>query len=138
MSFKLTNSKATAIRAFIVEWAKDKKLYCNYCGMDYMEPPIGCEYVKCCDKPQIGTNAQFLELMILENKKLRESRLNDFGSNSDKTMRWGVSMTQKLMHSIEDYCLHTLKDPFWSTSQDVKEMNDFMVKFPEFSICKKV
>jgi hypothetical protein len=134
MAFKLTTSKETAIKAFISEWAKDETQYCNYCGTIYQENPDG-GWDKCCDKPHIGTNIIFLYMLIQENKDLRESRHNDFASNLDKTMRWGIAITPRLLHDLEEYSINTLKEPLW---KDKDEMDEFMRSFPEFRICEKV
>jgi hypothetical protein len=135
MGFKITNIKETAIRAFLNEWIKDEQIYCNYCGMIYTPPPEGCEPIICCDKPQLGTNKSLLTALIHENKRIRENRLNDFGSNEDKTMRIAISITPRLLHDLEEYCIHTLKEPLW---KDRAEMDDFMRSFPQLCVCRKV
>ena len=132
---KLTNCKETAIRAFIAEWVRDSTEYCNYCGNVYTKAPEGCVQDICCPTPHIGTNLTFLWLLIQENKLLRESRANQFASNKDKSMRWGLSITPRLMHDLEEYSINTLKEPLW---KDTAEMNDFMRSFPEFAVCDKV
>ncbi len=135
MGFKLTNSKETALRAFIVEWVKSNEVYCNYCGWKHQEVPEGCEPIICCDKPQYGTNAQFLRAIIEQNKDVRETRANDFASNKDKTFRLGISMTPRLLHDLEEYSINTLKEPLL---KDAREMNDFMRSFPELCIPERV
>jgi hypothetical protein len=135
MSFKLTNSKETAIRAFIYEWLRDDTQYCNYCGSVFVKAPEGCVQDLCCDKPHIGTNVTFIYMLIQENKTIRESRANKFASNEDKTMRWGISITPRLLHDLEDYSINTLKEPLL---KDKKEMDEFMRSFPEFCICEVV
>ena len=135
MSFKLTNCKETALRAFINEWLKDSTQYCNYCGMVYVPCPEGCIEERCCEKPHIGTNIIFLYMLIQENQILREQRANKFASNDDKSMRWGISITPRLLNDLEEYCINTLKEPLW---KDKNEMDDFMRSFPEFRVCEKV
>lgn len=135
MAFKLTNSKEVALKAFMSEWLKDETQYCNYCGSIYAEPPEGIVWDKCCDKPHIGTNLIFLYMLIQENKELRESRNNKFASNLDKSMRWGISITPRLLHDLEEYSINTLKEPLW---KDKVEMDEFMRTFPEFRICEEV
>jgi hypothetical protein len=132
MGFKLTTCKETALRAFIYEWMKDETQYCNYCGMIY-DKRFATE--QCCDKPHIGTNLTFLYLLIQENKLIRESRRNRFASNKDKTMRWGIAITPRLLHDLEEYSISTLKEPLW---KDKAEMDDFMRSFPEFRTCQEV
>ena len=132
---KLTNCKETAIKAFIAEWVKDTTEYCNSCGNIYMKAPEGVVPEACCPTPHIGTNLIFLWMLIQENKALRESRRNVFASNKDKSMRWGLSITPRLMHDLEEYSINTLKEPLL---KDTDEMNDFMRSFPEFAVCEKV
>lgn len=135
MAFKLTNCKETAIRAFIHEWIKDQTLYCNHCGHTYMKAPEGCVEEPCCERMQIGKNSDFLYGLIMENKRIRETRANKFASNKDKTMRLGISLTPRLLHDLEQYSMNTLKEPFL---KDKNEMDDFMRSFPEFRTCEVV
>ena len=135
MAFKLTNSKEVAIRAFIHEWLKDDTRYCNGCGTVFVEPPEGCAYDPCCDKVHIGANLTFLWMLIQENKQLKESRANAYASNQKMTMRWGLSMTPRLLHDLEQYSMNTLKEPLF---KDSNEMSDFMKAFPQFRVCEKV
>lgn len=135
MAFKLTTSKETALKAFLNEWAKDPEQYCNYCGWIYVKPPEGYPDEPCCEKPHIGTNLTFLWLLIHENKTLRETRNNKFASNEEKNLRWGLSITPRLLHDMEDYCIHTLKEPFL---RDKDEMDAFMRSFPQFRTCEVI
>lgn len=135
MAFKLTNSKELAIRAFINEWAKDQTLYCNTCGNIYTPPPEGVPEEPCCENTQIGTNMQVLYWLIQENKMIRETRANQYASNKDKTMRWGLSMPPRLMHDLEEYCINSLKEPFLDTPE---EMLSFAKQFPQFRTCEVI
>lgn len=132
---KLTNCKETALRDFINVWVKDPEQYCNYCGTIYAKPPEGIIWEQCCERVHIGTNLLFLYMLIQENKVLRESRANKFASNEDKTMRWGLSITPRLLHDLEEYSINTLKEPLW---KDQNEMNDFMRSFREFTVCQEI
>lgn len=132
---KLTHCKEVALRDFINVWVKDPEQYCNYCGTVYAPPPEGIVWDKCCDNPHIGTNLVFLYMLIQENKNIRESRARVTASNGDLTMRWGLSITPRLMHDLEEYSINTLKEPLW---KDSSEMEDFMRSFPEFRVCEKV
>lgn len=135
MAFKLTNIKETAIRAFITEWVKDSTPYCNNCGNIYVKAPEGCVEEPCCEKMQIGTNLIFLHGLIKENKLIRESRRNQFASNKDKTMRWGISITPRLLHDLEEYSIRHLKEPLL---KDKNEMDGFMRSFPQFRTCEVI
>ena len=132
---KLTFCKEIALRDFITLWAKDPTFYCNHCGQIYTKPPEGCEEIICCEKPQYGTNLQFLHALIHENKRIRETRMNQFASNKDKSLRMAISITPRLLHDMEEYCINTLKEPLW---KDTKEMNDFARSFPQFRTCDSI
>lgn len=135
MSFKLTTSKETALRAFLAEWIKSDERYCNYCGNIYADPPDGIAWESCCETPHIGTNLVFLYMLIQENKAIRETRANKFASNKDMSMRMGISITPRLLHDLEEFSINTLKEPLF---KDRAEMDDFMRSFPEFRTCEVV
>lgn len=126
---KLTNSKETAIRAFLNEWLKDPQHYCNNCHSAFVEGE------NCCDNPHIVTNLVAMHLLVQQNKIIRESRLNKYGSNKSKNIRMLVGMTQKMWDDISDYCIMTLKEPFL---KDDKETQDFVRSFPQFRLCEVV
>lgn len=127
---KLTNCKEVALRDFMNKWLEEPTQYCNYCGCIFSD-----DGVQCCDTPQIGTNLTLITALIQENVRIRNTRLNDFASNADKTFRIGISMTPRLMHDLEEYSINSLKEPLW---KDQAEMNDFMRSFPQFTIPRKV
>ena len=135
MGMKLTNCKETAIRSFINLWAKDTTLYCSTCGSIYTKPPEGIPDEPCCEKPQLGTNLQHLYWVIKENQMIRKTRLNQYASNKDKTIRWALAMPPRLLHDLEQYSLNTLKEPFL---RDNGEMNDFARSFPQFRTCEVI
>jgi len=135
MAFKLTNSKETALRAFIEEWIKDPTLYCSSCGDKYIPCPEGCEPFVCCNRMQICTNLVALWGVIQENKILRETRNNSFASNDKKDFRFAMSLPPKLLFDLEEYSINQLKEPLW---QDYSEQNDFMKAFPQLCIPERV
>jgi hypothetical protein len=136
MAFQLTNCKEVALRAFIVEWAKEKNVYCNRCGDVPLLNPYTNKYEQCCEKPQLGTNAELLRGLIAQNELIKNEIMGkETGANKDNTFRWGISITPRLLHDLEQYSLTTLGEPLF---KDPKEMNDFMGSFPEFRVCKKI
>jgi hypothetical protein len=135
MAFKLTNCKEVALKAFIHEWMKEPTLYCNHCGNIYVKSPEGCIEEPCCERMQIGTNLTLLHALIHENKRIRETRANQFASNKDKTFRMAVSITPRLLHDLEEYSINTLKEPLW---KDDAELNSFMRSFPMFNTCEVI
>ena len=132
---KLTHCKETAIRDFIDKWVKEPTVYCNGCGTIYEEPPEGQKWTPCCENVLLGTNLMFLYWLIQENKMIRETRFNKYASNKDKTFRMKLSMTPRLMHDIEAYCVNTLHEPFL---KDDQELNDFCRAFPQFKTCEVI
>lgn len=125
-----TNDKWEALKAFINTWLKDKTLYCNYCNQDY-KPELG----PCCDSPQIGTNISVTSALIKQNREHTKSRMNEFASSKDKTMRWGVSIPVRLYHDANNYFkMHGEKGLF----NDNNDLRKFMKKFRAFRIAEKV
>lgn len=95
-----TNKKEPAFQAIINTWLKDKQLYCNECGKDFnplKDSPL------CCDTPTIGRNIDHCMQIVKQNKEVAKSRLNDFGSNKDKTMRFSLSMPIGLFYMLDNY-----------------------------------
>ena len=136
MAFKLTTCKETALKAFLIEWLKDDQMYCNYCGSIYYPAPIGCVEEPCCDKPQIGTNKQILEAFIVDNLRIRKSRLNEWASNKEKTLRLALAMPPRLLHDWEQYSASTLKEPLFR--DDGSDLNAFLRTFPEFMVPEQI
>lgn len=135
MSFKLTNSKEVALKAFIHEWLKDPQIYCNYCGTMFTPAPDGCDPEPCCERVQLGTNLTLMHELIQENKRIRETRLNQFGSNKSKDFRMKISITPRLLHDLEEYSINTLKEPLW---KDEKELDSFCRSFPMLQTCEVI
>lgn len=127
--FKLTNCKEVALKGFIVEWLKDKQVYCNMCGEIYLEGE------SCCNKPQIGTNSEFIAALVRQNAEIKQNMAKETAASADNTFRWGISITPRLLHDMEQYSMNTLKEPLW---KDPREMQDFMGSFPEFRVCKTI
>jgi hypothetical protein len=126
----LTQNKELALRSYVNVWLREPTTYCNMCGNVYHPnwPP-------CCENPQIGNNFSLTQALIKENKKIRDSRDNDFASNKTKDIRWGISILPRLLHDLEEYSEKTLKEKLW---KDDKELMDFMRAFPEFTIAKSI
>lgn len=133
---RLTLSKEEAIKSFLNQFLQDETLYCNHCGMIYTPCPVGCVETPCCDKPQIGNNKQILEAFALEQKRIRQTRLNEYASNKQKNFRLSLSFPPRLMHDLEQYCMNELKEPLFR--EDGSDLNDFMRAFPIFCVPEKV
>lgn len=128
-----TPDKAKAFTAVINIWLKDKTIYCNECGKTYTS------YVNECVDPmcggfQIGTNFDHCRGVIKQNKELAKTRLNDFGSNHDKNIRWGLSLPPSLFNVLDNFKkVHNQPGLF----KEDGEIVWFMKKFPQFRVCTR-
>lgn len=128
-----TPNKQLAFQAVINTWLKDKTIYCNECGATY------AEYVNRCADPacgsiQIGTNMDHCKGVINQNKELAKTRLNDFGSNADKNIRWGLSLPPSLFNVLDQFKkMHNQPGLF----KEDGEIVWFMKKFPMFKVCSR-
>lgn len=127
---KLTN-KWDAARAIINTWLKDQTLYCNNCQTD-AKYFLASE--SCCENPQIGRNVDHMMGGIKQNKMIRETALNEYGSTEDKTIRFSVSMPPRLLVALEDYFGKHNEKVF----NDQKELHAFMKQFPALCSCKVI
>lgn len=125
-----TPDKEAAFRAVINTWLKDPRVYCNACGMTFMEgmPP-------CCDAPQLGNNWDICAALIEQNKGIRESRMNKFASTEDKSMRWGVSMPVDLYRTLNKFCKENGDAGLFEEKSD---LHWFAKKFKVFAIPQEV
>lgn len=128
----VTADKELAFRAIINTWLKDKTRYCCQCGKTTFEMEDG----KCCDDQMIGNNMQVCEAIILQNKDIRESRKNDFGSTDDKSIRWGVSLPPSLFYTIDKWKRANCNNV--GLFSEKNEINWFAKKFPVFATCNRI
>jgi len=122
-----------AIKAFINLWIKDPTWYCNNCGSKYGEkpkPPFSC-----CEEPQVGRNIDHTKGIISQNKVIRDTRANDFGSNKAKDVRWGVSLPPVLLSDLEKYFKTYYNEKLFENRE---EMHKFARAFPVFATCKRI
>lgn len=90
---------------------------------------------KCCDDQAIGNNVQVCEAIIEQNKDIRATRLNDFGSTKDKSWRLGVSLPPSLYYTIDKWKRANTGVGLFN---EPDEMTWFAKKFPVFATCKRV
>lgn len=129
MTIKQGN-RADAIKALINTWLKFPMKSCATCGVDYMpgEP-------MCCEAPVICTNQVALEYFFKDLREVRETRLNCYGSNKDKTMRLGVSIPAGL---------YTFLDMSMNKMYGQKLFDDkhntvwFAKNFPQFQVPERM
>jgi len=122
----LEKSKYAEIRKFINAWLADQAVYCNNCGMPYFGSI-------CCDSPEIGKNFDHCWAVILQNKARRIG--SGLSANQTKTMRLGLSMPVKLLHSLEKFCQEKLGEKLFVNQKD---MHGFMKAFPQFCIAERI
>lgn len=91
-------TREEAITTLINIWLKDDRVVCIRCGfsgndhdLSYCEPHT----------PIWGTNKDMLRIHCQELKILRETRKNKFASNSDKSIRWSMSIPTALMSYLK-------------------------------------
>lgn len=130
MALTTTNDKWTAVRALINTLLKDKTIYCNTCGQDYSALTHPC-----CNEPHMGTNEQFVKLIIEQNKLIKSSRKNDLAQTDDKSMRWGLSMPPRFLQMLENAYRVTYGGKLF---EDNKDLHAFMREFKPFTICEKI
>lgn len=125
-----TNNRWDACHALINTLLKSKIVYCNECGETVMDGAG-----QCCENPHLGTNEQFIKLIIEQNKITRMTRSNEFAETKDKSMRWGMSMPPRFFKDLcKAFKLTYAEDLF----RDEKDMNAFLRKFPQFRTCDRV
>jgi len=124
-----TNNKWDAVRALINTLLKDTTVYCNECGKD------ATDGVACCDYPHYGTHRDFVEAIIAQNKETKATRLNDYSSTKNNTMRWGLSLPPRFLFELETAFKTTYQEKLL---KDNKEMHRFMREFPAFAVSRKV
>jgi hypothetical protein len=125
-----THDRWVAVHALINTLLKDKSLYCNNCGMDYDE-----RFHPCCEEPHVGHHAQFLKLVIEQNKVIRQTRKNAYASNDDKSMRMKFSLPPRFFEELCKAFQQTYNEPLFRTEKD---HNDFTRKFPQFAVCERI
>jgi hypothetical protein len=125
-----SNNKWDAVRALINTLLKDKTVYCNECGSDYVENEF------CCGDPMYGTHRDFVEAIIAQNKDTKASRYHDTGAGKDQqSFRWGLSLPPRFMLELETAFKTTYREKLL---KDNHEMHRFMREFPAFCVCRKV
>lgn len=126
-----TRDRFEACEALINVWLKDKTKYCNNCNWNF----DAALKEACCENPQLGTNFDHCYGLVRQNKEMQKTRENDFASNEDNTMRWGISIPPRLYQVLDQYYKgHGEK----GLIRDQADFRKFMKKFPQFTIAKKV
>jgi len=123
-----TNDKWLACRNYINLWLSDPTLYCNNCGMIFHAAHF--KDSPCCDNPQIGRSFDHMKGLVDQNKRRRYEQKNRYGSTDKKDMRVCVSLPPKLLQELEEFYKRHGEKLF----NNEKELQTFMVRFPEFRV----
>lgn len=111
---------------------KSDRKYCNDCGKEYDK-----ENFPCCDNPQVGRHLDHVKGIIKQNAELRKERANDFASNKEKTLRWGISLPPYLFREWEEVFQRTQGEKLFRTDKNYKkDFKQFIKEFKQFAICK--
>lgn len=126
-------SREDAIRVLINLWLKDPRKYCATCCAEYDYHSLVVS--PCCENPLYNNNTEILKLFMRDLKMVKETRANDYASNKDKTMRFGISMPPSLLHFLETSMKTMYHEKLFSREYP---LTWFMKKFPQFAIPTKV
>lgn len=121
-----------AIKAFVNTWLKDNTFYCGNCGEELM--PHFHKYEPCCENMQMGRNKDHVFGIIKQNKETMAKQNNEFGSNEEKSFRFGASLPPKLLQDLEIY----FKGYGEKLFNNNKEFRAFLKEFPAFKVCQKI
>ena len=126
----------TAVRSLINTMLKDQARYCNHCGENYVK-----ELYPCCEEARAGNHAVGRHIdhcrgVIKDNKRLRQSRLNRYGSTGDKSLRWTLALPPKFLMELE--MMWKKIDNGNKLFENQKDVRDFMREFPAFKVCEVI
>jgi len=124
-----THDREQAYRKIINLALKDNRKYCNYCRKDY-DP----KKMPCCERPEIGTNAQHTKAVVIQCRIIRDTRDKDTAATKDNSIRWGVSLPPWMYTMLDNF--ERLHDRRLFASQE--DINWFAKTFKAFAIPRKV
>ena len=126
----LEDSRMKEIRKFINDWLMNPLVYCNYCGNAYFpkEKP-------CCERPEIGRNIDFCQVIIQQNKDTLLKNLNQYGATENLGMRMGLSMPIDLLKKLEYWHLKRFGHKLFDSKKNFRK---FIKYFPMFAVCEKI
>jgi len=131
MSTITTNSRVEYIRAMINECLRADYMSCASCGELITNDRLD---IPCCEQPVWGTNKEHFRRFISEKKELTRTRMNSYGSNKDKTIRWGVSIPT----FIYEFIRGALKPYGEKVVDDKYDVQWWMKHFPMFCVPEKI
>jgi len=126
-----TPSRAKYVRAMINECLRHDYISCAACGELITNDRLD---IPCCETPVWGTNKEHLRRFMIEKQEMTNSRLNQFGSNKNKTIRFGLSIPIFLYQFIQG----ALRQYGEEVIDDKYDITWWMKNFPMFCIPEKV
>jgi len=124
-----TADKWLMVKDIINDWLRDRTMYCGNCDENYHPATFPC-----CKDPALGTNAKHCKDIMEAIKDLRKVQLNEYASNKEMTFRTTIKLPKRLFALLEQYFANQGRKLF----ENDKERNQFMRKFPVFSVPEKV
>jgi len=89
----------------------------------------------CCDLPLYCTNRAAYIRFLKEIKQVRETRKNIYASNSDKTLRLGVSLPANLYNFLNSSMRRLYNEQLFTEEFN---MFWFIKHFPQFQVPEKI
>lgn len=128
MTFIKTTNRLDAIEFIINTALKDNRKYCNNCDKDF-------NGTLCCEDPQIGSNADHVRALVIDNEIMRSENKYDTGKGVDTgSMRMAFRLPPRLYHIISMY----FKGYGESFPKDTSELYALMKRFNKFCSVSKI
>lgn len=140
----VTGSREDAIHALINTWLSFPIQSCGVCGETDNEKIVDCMAKKMMDvnldNPVdkacfVGSNQDIFKQFIKDQRFIRESRINKWASNKDKTLRNTLSFPPGLLEFLQRAMQKHYQEELFTDQHD---MNWFARKFPVFRIPEEI
>ena len=89
--------RATLLEKMINTWCEFPMPSCGWCGKSWDERDL----TPCCEKPYIATNKEILHQFIKQIQEDKQTRINAYASNKNKSMRYLITMPPGLFVFLE-------------------------------------
>lgn len=93
-----TSNRREAYTALINQLLQDPTRYCNNCGT-----PFRPGMPRCCDEPEIGTNADVAMAVADQCRMYRETAKSDYACGQTKALRFGISLPVFIYQALDNY-----------------------------------
>jgi hypothetical protein len=91
-------------------------------------------YESCCEEPAFGRNIDHCKGVIEQNKRSKEGLFKDTASSDKSTMRYAISLPERLLSDLEEYFRKHGEKLFNNSG----ELHSFMKEFPMFAVPRRV